>query len=177
MEAEGTVAAAKSRGLGLGQPPREIEILADADLAVEAEGPVVVARGGQIAGALAVDDDEAQAAAALERATDPGDGEVVALVIGRLVGLHVEEPEVEASGLAGQARTADDRDLRAVLQADASTEEQVDAARALEGAAGGSDLEEPGVLQEERALLGEEEAETVEVDLLVVDLDLGRNRC
>ena len=59
-----------------------------------------------------------------------------------------------------------DRNLLAVLaEADPPAEEDVDRP-------GLSDREQARVLQEERPLLGEEQREPVEVDLLVVHLDL-----
>ena len=88
----------------------------------------------------------------------------VELVVARL---HVEEPDVEVSGLARHAAAPQDRDGLAVVgEADAPAEEQLHLARVAH-------REEPGVLEEERALLGKEQVEAIEVHLLVVDLDLG----
>ncbi len=52
-----------------------------------------------------------------------------------------------------------------VADADAAAEEQIDFT-------GIADAEEAGVLEEERALLREEQREAIEVDLLIVDFDL-----
>ena len=92
------------------------------------------------------------------------------LLPGRLilivVGLHVQQADVEAPGLARHAAAAQNRNrLAVVADADAAAEEQVDLA-------GVADREEAGVLEEERPLLREEQVEAVEVHLLIVDLDL-----
>ena len=68
--------------------------------------------------------------------------------------------------LPAHARPGVDRNRIAVLiDADPPREEQLHLARRAE-------LEEPGVLEKERPLLGEEQIEAREVDLLVVDFDL-----
>ncbi len=131
-------------------------------------GAVVVVVAGEIAGGDAIDEDGADRRAIRQVAADARDGEVGArhdvVVVG---GLHVEQADVELAGLARDAAAADDRDrLAVVANADAAAEEQID----LTGIA---DREEAGVLEEERPLLGEEQREAIEVDLLIVDLDLG----
>ena len=63
---------------------------------------------------------------------------------------------------------ANDRNLLpAVADADPSTEEDLDLP-------GETDREETGVLQEERPLLRKKEVEAVQVDLLLIDLHLGK---
>ena len=60
-------------------------------------------------------------------------------------------------------------DWLAAGQADAAAEEEFDGAAEGTPAA---DSKQARVLQEERPLLGEEETETVEIDLLVIGFDL-----
>ena len=84
----------------------------------------------------------------------------------RVVRLHVQDADVEAVDLAGQTAARHDWNEQTVLvQADAAAEEQIELI-AL------ADRKEPGVLEEERPLLGEAEVEAGEVDLLRVHLDL-----
>ena len=122
----------------------------------------------EIAGGDAVDEEGADRRAIGQVAGDAGHGEVGGrhdLV--HVGGLHVEQADVVASGLARQSAAADDRHrLAGGVQADAAAEEQIHLTRV-------ADREEAGVLEEERPLLGEEQIEAIEIDLLVVDLDLG----
>ena len=75
--------------------------------------------------------------------------------------------------LAGEARAADDRNrLPGVGQTDPPAEEQIGLDRRRRERAAGAHLELAGVLQEEVALLGKEQAEARQVHLLLVDLDL-----
>ena len=74
---------------------------------------------------------------------------------------------------AGEPRAADDRDrLAGRGQADSPAEEQIGLDRGRREGAAGAHLEQAGVLEEEVALLGKEEAEPRQVHLLLVDLDL-----
>ena len=78
----------------------------------------------------------------------------------------LRQPDVDRAGLARQAAAADDRDLpTAVVDTDATAEEQLRLARA-------PDRKQAGVLQEERTFFREEEVEAIEIDLLFVDFDL-----
>ena len=87
--------------------------------------------------------------------------------VDRALGLHVQQADVVAAQLAAQASAADDVDRLAVgQQADAPREEQIDRLRLPE-------LKELRVLEEERTLLGEEQREARQVDLLLVGFDLG----
>ena len=83
------------------------------------------------------------------------------------LGLNVEEAHGEASRLAGEPPAAQQGDRLVVgADADAAAEEELHRFRR-------SHREGAGVLEEERALLGEEKIEAGQVDLLLVGLDLG----
>ncbi len=96
-------------------------------------------------------------------ATAPADGLVV-----RGDG---QRADVERAGLAGDAPAGDDRHRLPVAQADPAAEEQ-DRNRARPLARLAAEIEDPLSLEKEVALLGEEQAESREVDLLLVFLDL-----
>ncbi len=107
--------------------------------------------------------------------------EDVALVDALVGGLaDAERPEVPASETAAElAAVVDVHGLAARAQAEVAREERASvlargaAARGASAAAAAADaaeLEYVGVLKEEVALLGEEQAETRQVDLAVVDL-------
>ena len=75
--------------------------------------------------------------------------------------------------LPARRAAADDRNRRAGIgQADPPAEEQVGLDRRRGERAAGAHLELAGVLQEEVALLGKEQAEAGQVHLLLVDFDL-----
>ena len=77
------------------------------------------------------------------------------------------KPRLLRPALPDRRRAAEDRDRLTVRpDADAAAEEELDLL-------GDADREQAGVLEEEGPLLGKEEVEAVEVDLLLVDLDLG----
>ena len=164
------VPASQAGGFRPGRPARHVRELPDSYLAVDGVGPVVVAVRRQRAGALAVDDQHAGPAPVAVLAAEPRDGEVVAVEVPQLVGLHVQEADVEPAGPTGQAGAAEDGHGHAAAQADPAAEEEFGAAPERGPAA---DAEETGVIQEEGSLLGEEQAETVQVDLLIVGLHLG----
>jgi len=63
--------------------------------------------------------------------------------------------------------------MAAGVEPDAAREEHLHERRLARVALRQTELEDAGVLQEELALLGEEEGEAGEVDLLLVGLDLG----
>ena len=161
------IVAVDARRLGLGDEPRDQRVAADAPLAVEGIGPVVVVVRRDVADADAVDEDAADRRPIRQLAADAHHAEVVAGRARRqLLGLHVQQPDVPEAHLPRDAAAAEDRNLLAVVvDADAAAEEQVDFARVAH-------REEAGVLQEERPLLGEEQVEAIEVHLLVVDLHL-----
>ena len=85
---------------------------------------------------------------------------------------------------AGQPRAGEDRNrVAGVRQADVPAEEQAHVLRRVlrgrrppppppPGVAAAAELEDAGVLEEEVALLGKEQAEARQVDLLLVGLDL-----
>ena len=81
-------------------------------------------------------------------------------------GLHVEEADVIAAQLPAQASAGQDVDrLTKLRNTDTAREEQVNRLRLAE-------LKGLRVLEEERPLLGEEDREPGQVDLLLVGLDL-----
>ena len=119
---------------------------------------------------LLVDDEGADLGARQDVAAVAPHEEVLAGVA-EVARRDVHRGDVVPAGLAGQPRPPDDRYRDAAFrQADPSREEQVGAAPEAGPAA---DVEHAGVLQEEVALLGEEEREARQVDLLLVHLDLG----
>ena len=163
--------------LGSRDEAREHGVLPDPHLPVERVGPAVVAVLGESADADTVGKESADRRSVRQIAADSDDGEITArqaIVLGvdrdvqqlDVVGLHVQQADVELAGLARHAPAAVDRNgLARRTDPDPTTEEQLDLA-------GIADREEAGVLQEERALLREEQIEAIEVDLLIVDLDL-----
>ena len=168
-EAETVVAAGEARGLGLPHPAGEFGVVADPDLPVDRVRAVEVAVGRQGARTLAVDDEHARPAAVAVLAAYARDAEVVAVNLAEIVGLHVQEADVQAARLAGESDPTQDGDRLAAGEADPPAEEEFHPAAEGTPAA---DPELARVLQEEGPLFGEEEAETVEVDLLIVGLDL-----
>ena len=80
-------------------------------------------------------------------------------------------PTLYAARASGQPPAAVDRDLAAPIEADAPAVEQ--RRRVAAEVAGAAEVEDALVLEEEVALLGEEQAEARQVDLLLVGLDLG----
>ena len=92
-----------------------------------------------------------------------------------LLGLHHQHADVVARRLSGHARAADDRNLRpGGAQADSPAEERHQVGRrAVEVAVARAEREGAGVLEEEVALLREEQVEARQVHLLLIDFDLG----
>ena len=81
-------------------------------------------------------------------------------------GLHVQQPDVDAAGLAAQPRAAPNRHQRAVVvDADAPAEEQIDVA-------GLADREQPAFSRKNGRFSGKTQVEARQVDLLLVHLDL-----
>ena len=111
-------------------------------------------------------------------ALDPQHGEVRRVDVARIVraGLDVEGADRGAAALAGEPPAAQQRDLAPGVEADAPAEEEIGrvaAAGGEPGAGPAGERERAGAFEEEVALLGEEQVEAGEVDLLFVDLDLG----
>ena len=82
---------------------------------------------------------------------------------------HPERTQAIGPDPSGDAASAWDRDYIAVLQADSATEEGQDAVVTSSH----PEIEDPHPFLKELALLREEEAETGEVDLLLIDFDVG----
>ena len=174
--AAGVVAALRPGGairgrVGAGDERRDALALTQLDVRVEPVGTVPVLVQRALSEALAVDEDRAVTRTP-DLALHPHDAEIVrrpdqvAAEVFDVVGLDVEQPHVPAAQLAAQAAAAANVDRqRRRRQADAPREEQIDLLRVAE-------LESRGVLQEERAFLGEEQIEARQVDLLFVGLDL-----
>ncbi len=157
----GGVGPLQLRGVGSGHEGSQRQLVADADAAVDGVGPVVVA--GETAGA--VHEEAADTGTVGEFLRDARD-RVRVLGIPHLVGagLDVQQAQIQACHAPGEPAAARDGDRLAAGDADAAAEEEVGAPC--------PDGEEARVLEEERALLGKQQREAGQVDLLVVDLDL-----
>ena len=164
--AVGMIAAGQSGRLCLRRKSADGDFLGDPQPAIEAERAVPAVDTARLAGGGAVDEDAADGRSVPQILAHPNRREVVG---GRQVdalGLHVHQADVDAVGVAGQPRAAlDGHELAVVADADAAAEEQVDLAALADG-------EQPAVLEEERPLLGKEQVEPCQVDLLLVDLHL-----
>ena len=88
-----------------------------------------------------------------------------------VVSLDVDQPEAEAADPARQTAPGDDRHLPPLVQANPPAVEQHRGVAPPPRRA--AEAERALVLEKELALLGEEQAETREVNLLLVRLDLG----
>jgi hypothetical protein len=134
-------------------------------------GAVVVVVAGRVAGGVAPDEDRAEIGSVPEILPHARHREVVAgRHAGHRLGLHVQQADVHRAGFARQPRAAHDRNrFPGIGNPDPAAEEQFRFTRAADG-------EQAGVLEEERALLGEEQVEPIEVDLLLVDFNLGEVR-
>ena len=159
--------------------PREIGV--DADVLVERErgvDAVAVVRPDAPGVADAMREHPADAAAPQDVALGAKHREVRRLLErGRLVvaGLHVEHAERDAGDLAGEPSAGAQRHLAPAVEADAAAEEQirrVAAAGREPGAGAAGEREDAEALEKEVALLGEEQVEARQVDLLLVDFDL-----
>jgi hypothetical protein len=139
---------------------------ADAPSPIGGECEVVVVVSGCIAAGVPGHEDRADVRAPPEVLADASDGEVVAEILGGVISLHVEQSDVGWPRAAGESRAGQNRNLLSVLaDSNASAEKHFRLART-------ADREEPGIFQEERPLLREEEIEAVQIHLLLVDLDL-----
>ncbi len=159
-------------GGGAGKKGEEPGVVAELNRRVRAEGPVVVAFAGPLAGGLPVHEDAPEVRSP-DLALQPRHAVVVrrqhkpaGLRIERRLRLHVHEPDVVGAHLSGEPGAAQDPDRLAGNESDPPAEEEVHLLRR-------SELEGRGVLQEEGPLFREEERKPGEVDLLVVRLDLG----
>ncbi len=167
----GEVVPERAAALRLQQPDARGQVLvaqepARAVVPVQAVG-LVRARTGRIAAG----EDAAQRRSLAQVVRDARDGEVaLGHALGR-VGAHVERADVPALVPPGDLAAVEDRDfLPGVVQPHAAAEER-DQVVAQVG-----ELEDARVLQEERALLGEEEREARQVELARVGLGLGEVR-
>ena len=155
------------RRLGLRGEAAQRHRFLDAVLAVDTERAVVIIGARAVAGAGAVHEDRAEPRAPAEVLADPRGREVVRRRVADALGLHVQEADVGPLRLAGEARARLNRDEGArAVDADPAAEEQVDLART-------ADRKQPAILEEERALLREQQVESRQVDLLLVHLHLG----
>jgi len=132
--------------------------------------------GGQHAvalpAALAVGGERADVRAAQHLLSDTRHGEVLAGLLRRVVGLHVEDSDVEARHLAGDLAAHGNRDGRPRFrEADVARVRELERRRA-EVQQAHAHAQRVGVLDEELPLLREEQAEAREVHLLRVHLGL-----
>ena len=143
--------------------------MSDSEASIDGEGSVEIVVSGQAASRGAIDEHRADIRTGPEVLAYPCHGKVRRRRPGRgyRLGLHAQEADVGVGAdLAGQPPAAQDRDLLTLLaNSDSTTEEDFDLARLPH-------REEPGVLQKEGSFFWEEQIESVEVDLLVVDLHL-----
>ena len=177
-EAHGVVASVATGRLSATDEALHQAVLPDAPATIHRKGAVVVVGRRHGARALPVHEQPADARPVREIASHPRDGEVVRRghVLDRL-GLHVEESDRgRVVDFARQSGAAENRHRSTVcVDSDVAAEEQLGLAQVA--AAGRSlvgDRERSRVLEEERPLLGEEQVEPVQVDLLVVDFHLGK---
>ncbi len=155
----------------------ERQALQHAEVGVHTDHPVVVVA---VASRLARHHDGADVRIAEDVAAHARHAVVLAGPIVGALALHAERAQADLAGAAGHAQAAVERRLRAgVGQADAAAEEEQQVFLRWTKAAGLSlvardvaEVEDPGILEEELALLGEEQAELREVDLLFVGLGL-----
>ena len=153
--------------VGLREEAGEHAGRADAPLAIHAVGAARRSPAREVAGFEPVGEDAADRRTVRQVAADAHHGEVGAgHGVFELVGLHVEDANIEASRLARHATAAKNGNgLAGIGDANAATEEEVDLA-------GVADAEEAGVLKEERPLFREEQVEPIQVDLLIVHFHL-----
>ena len=152
----------------------EPQVLEEPEAAVDADAVVAAdpARGGRAVGAHRAD-----GAAGEDVALDAEHGEVGAVDAGGVVGagLDVEGADGRAPALAVEPAARQQGDLAAAVEADAPAEEEergIATAGGQPGAGPAGEGERAGALEEEVALLGEEQVEAGQVDLLFVYLHL-----
>ena len=150
--------------IGLRDEALDPAALADAPAAVDGVGPVVVIR------IVPPDHEKPRGGALAEELPHAHDGEVVRGHLAEFSGAHAQQSDVGGAHLAGDTGSGIHRQANATgPDADPAAEEQLDLLRF-------PDTEQAGVLKEEGPLLGKEQAEPVQVDLLLVRLDLGEVR-
>ena len=123
------LATGSAGGFGPGHKTFEISVRTDSHLPVESPGPVPVFRVGPGTGCVTADHDASQIGAVGQLAAEAGDREVVfRRDAPDVVGLHIQEAEIEGSHLAAQAGASQDRNGSAgiLIDPDATAEEQVD---------------------------------------------------
>ena len=162
------IASVEARRLGPGQVVEEGPPFSDTDIGVHSIGPIELVRPRRRAGGHLVDEDGAETATGTHLPGHAQNGEIVSRRhVLHLVGLHVEDTQVETIQLSGEAGAAQNGNLdSAGIDADAPAEEKL-------GLTGTSDLKVTGIFQEEGSLLGEEQIEAGQVDLLFVHFHLG----
>ena len=149
-----------------------LAVVAHLQRRIDAVGPVPGARGDRLARRLPVDEDRAEARAPTSRCTRPTAEVVRGPDLAARVNRRFRRPGCSARRRSSRRPCrsgARRRGCRSAApcrrQADPAREEQVDLLRVAE-------LEGRRVLEEERPLLGEEQVEARQVDLLFVGLDL-----
>ncbi len=131
------------------------------------KGLIVIVVSGKIAGCQPADVDRANIRTGSKFPLHSRHGEVIGRRDSQLFFcLHVEEPDVDRACLARQSAAANNRDLlAAVVDTDATTEEEL-------GLAGAAYGKQAGVLEKERPFFREEQVEAIEIDLLLVNFHL-----
>ena len=178
------VVAGEIGGLGARVVAAEGDVLIEAKRRIDAVGLVVARRVRRQM--VAIGEHRADGAAAQDVALDARDGEVRRRRRRRrlVAGLDVEHADAPPADLAGQAAADVDRHDAAAVEADAPAVEHVGhvggaaeagaryAATAAARRAAAAEVEQASALEKELALLGQEQVEARQVDLLLVDLDL-----
>ena len=179
-------------GLHLGGDPVRVAVSAravvlarhpvanDARGAPLAEEPAVLpaevgAVGGRVSGAYRSPPggDHADRRLGADVSTDANHAEGLLWIGGGLIDQSTERPDVPGPGAPGELDAAEYRyRVAVVVEADAPREER-DRVRAAPEARRATELEQPGVLQKEVALLREEQRKAREIDLSLVDFGLG----
>ena len=152
----------------------------DRHVLIEREGrvdTVGLVRPGAVCEGGAVGDDRADAAPAEQIALDARDREVRRHRAAHrlVVGLDSDQAQADLADTTGQPPPRNDRHLRTVVEPDLPAVEQdrrVGRTSTRTATAGTAEDEGPLVLEEELPLLGEEQAEASEVDLLLIGFDL-----
>ena len=166
------VVAVEPGGLGAGEERGHRELLQELEVQVHTVGPVIVSGRPSIT----VEDDGPKIRVLQDVAADAGHREVVGGGSLKLLLLDVQKSQDKAPGPTRKAGSSQEREhppLRRQADAPAVEELGVLAPGCPSFCTHVAKPEHPGVLEEEVPLLGKEEAEAREVDLLGVHLYLG----
>jgi hypothetical protein len=172
----GVFPSRQSRRLGSAGESTCCYALADADSAIRGPGAIPVVGASERSGRSPVDEECSNPRTTWEVARHSQGREVVSRVLADVLRLHVEHADVVTVRLATETRAGSDRhEIAVFIESDAAAEKEIEvAAAATATAAARANGKEPGILEEERPLLGKADIEATEVDLLGVDFDLSK---